>query len=218
MLFDVAETPPHETYKLLVATVTPRPIAWIVSQDQDGRRNAAPFSFFNVFAGSPPIFGVGIGRMQSGERKHTLRNILATRHFTVNLVPDRLAEQMNITATEFPDGEDELEAAGLPTAPSQKIDVPRIADSPVSFEAELYQTVELGDFNTLVLGRVLAIHIADEALLDPARYYVDTPKLDLIGRMHGAGWYARSRDRFSLPRIPIAEWRAKGKAASKREQ
>ncbi len=55
-------------------------------------------------------------------------------------------------------------------------------------------------------------------MLDSARYYVDTPKLDLIGRMHGAGWYARSRDRFNLPRIPLEEWHRKGRAASAREK
>ena len=44
MLFDFAELPPRERYKLLVSTITPRPIAWIVSQSAAGRLNAAPFS------------------------------------------------------------------------------------------------------------------------------------------------------------------------------
>ena len=40
-------------YKLLAATVMPRPIAWVVTQDAAGVVNAAPYSFFNVM-GSPP--------------------------------------------------------------------------------------------------------------------------------------------------------------------
>ena len=36
MLFDFKEIPARECYKLLVSTVTPRPIAWVVSQDAQG--------------------------------------------------------------------------------------------------------------------------------------------------------------------------------------
>ena len=59
----------------------------------------------------------------------------------------------------------------------------------------------------MILGKVVAMHIKDECVLDAERCYVDTPKLDLIGRMHGAGWYARTTDRFELPRIPVENWR-----------
>ncbi len=57
----------------------------------------------------------------------------------------------------------------------------------------------------LVLGEVLAVHIRDDCMLDPARLYVDTPKLKLVGRMHGGGWYARTTDRFELPRVTPEE-------------
>ena len=40
---------------------------------------------------------------------------------------------------------------------------------------------------------------------DPARYYVDTPKLDLVARMHGRGWYARTTDLFDMPRVPVLD-------------
>jgi hypothetical protein len=57
-----------------------------------------------------------------------------------------------------------------------------------------------------VVGRVLAIHVRDDCVLDPSRCYIDTPRLGLIGRMHGGGWYARTTDRFDMPRIPVADW------------
>ena len=50
MLFDFTEIPAEARYKLLVSTVTPRPIAWVVSQDSSGLVNAAPFSFFNAMS------------------------------------------------------------------------------------------------------------------------------------------------------------------------
>ena len=206
MLFDFAELPPRERYKLLVSTITPRPIAWIVSQSAAGRLNAAPFSFFNAFAGNPPVVGIGIGIHEPGRPKDTRANILETKQFVVNLVSEQVAEAMNITAIEFPREVEELKQAGLTTAPSLHVKPPRIAESPVAFECELLQIVELGSDSGLVLGKVLAMHVRDEFVLDERKHYIDTPNLKLIGRMHGTGWYARTSDLFEMPRIPLKEW------------
>jgi flavin reductase (DIM6/NTAB) family NADH-FMN oxidoreductase RutF len=104
MLFDFAAISPKERYKLLVSTVTPRPIAWVVSQSLDGRLNAAPFSFFNAFSGEPPVVGMGISSHEPGRPKDTRRNIRETRQFVVNLVSEEAAEAMNVTAIEFEAG------------------------------------------------------------------------------------------------------------------
>ena len=216
MLFDFAAIPPRECYKLLVSTVTPRPIAWIVSQNLKGQLNAAPFSFFNAFSGDPPVVGVGIGSHEPGRAKDTRRNIRETREFVVNLVSEEVAEAMNITAIEFEASVNELAEAQLKTLPSLRVKPPRIAISPVSMECALMQIVDLGPDNGLVIGRVLAIHVRDDMVLDPAKNYIDTPKLKLIGRMHGTGWYARTSDLFKMDRIPRAEWTLRAdEAASK---
>ncbi len=206
MLFDLAALDATNAYKLLVSTVVPRPIAWVTTQDLDGSVNAAPFSFFNAVSGNPPIVAIGIGGRAPGDVKDTGGNIRRTGQFVVNMVSDALAEKMNVTAIDFDKNVNELAEAGLTTAASSKVAPPRIAESPVSFECERLVIVEVGVDRAVVLGRVLAIHIKDEFVLDPARCYVDTPKLDLIGRMHGGGWYARTRDAFDLPRIPVAAW------------
>src|SRR5580658_109090 len=101
MLFDFANIPARERYKLLVSTVTPRPIAWVVSQDAKGIVNAAPFSFFNAFAGDPPVVGIGIGSYHPTRPKDSRANIRDTGQFVVNLVSEENAEAMNITAIEF---------------------------------------------------------------------------------------------------------------------
>ena len=121
----------------------------------------------------------------------------------MNLVAETNAEPMNITAIEFDSSVNELEQAGLTPLPSVRVKPPRIAESPVAMECELMQIVDLGE-SGLVLGRVLAMHIHDEIVLDAAKYYIDTPKLKLLGRMHGRGWYARTSDLFEMPRIPVA--------------
>ncbi len=207
MLFDFETLPAPERYKLLTATIVPRPIAWVVTQDAEGRRNAAPYSFFNAVASDPPTIILGVGA-RGGGRKDTLANILALGEFTVCMVSAPLLESMNVTAIDFAPEVDELEEAGLATVASEKVRPPRIADSPVALECALHQTIPLGE-HTLVLGRVRALHVRDDCVLNPARRYIDTPALELVGRMHGAGWYARTTDRVELPRMTTAQWEAK---------
>lgn len=187
-------------YKLLTATVTPRPIAWVTSLSPEGLVNAAPYSFFNVMGNDPPVVALGIMAKAGGGLKDTARNILATRAFVVNLVSRAQAEAMNHTCIDAPPEVSEIDLAGLETLPSAQIAPPRIAGAPVSLECVLHQGVETGPAQMLMIGEVTAIHIEDACLLDAGRGYVDTPALDLIARMHGAGWYAHRPALFELER------------------
>jgi flavin reductase (DIM6/NTAB) family NADH-FMN oxidoreductase RutF len=211
MRFDFAQMAPLERYKLLLATVLPRPIAWITTRDPNGAINAAPFSFFNVFGSDPATVGVGIGSKGPGEPKDTRANIRANEQFVVNLVPFALAQEMRITSIAFPRGVEEPREAGLSLALSERVAVPRIAQAPVSMECTLIQEIRLGGFS-LVLGQILLVHVADEAVLDPARQYIDAAKLDLIGRMEGA-WYTKTTDRFEMPPIALSDWQGPPAAA-----
>lgn len=208
MQFDFDALSGRDRYKLLVSTVVPRPIAWMVTQSAAGVVNAAPYSFFNAISGDPPLLAISIeGRPD--ERKDTAVNIRHSGQFVVNLVNDAMSAAMVVTAIDFDPTVSEVAEAKLATIPSVKVAPPRIADSPVAFECELYQIVELPGNRDLVLGRVVMTHIVDDAVIDAQRCYVDTPKLDLVGRMHGGGWYARTRDRFEVPRIAVTDWPAK---------
>lgn len=206
MLFDFSTLAPQNCYKLMTSTITPRPIAWVTTQDAEGRLNTAPYSFFNAMSGDPPVVALGIGNRPEGGPKDSLANILATRQFVINLVPERMAEAMNVSAIDFPFGVSEAAQAGLATIPSSRVSPPRLAGSPVAFEVELLQAVDIGRGKQVVLGTVLAAHIDDPCVLDAERCHVDTPALGLIGRMHGGGWYARCSDLFELPRIPLNAW------------
>jgi len=210
MLFDFETLAVQDRYKLLVSTVVPRPIAWVVTQDAGGRLNAAPYSFFNVFSADPPVVVFGIGGRKPGDVKDTGQNIRETGQFTVCLVNQDAAQAMNVTAIDFPPEVDELAEAGLTTVASTRVKPPRIAESPVALECERFLIVELNTDRALVLGRVVAMHVRDDCVLDAQRCHIDTPKLDLIGRLHGGGWYTRTADRFEMPRIPLEGWNKKG--------
>ncbi len=209
MLFDFATLSPPDRYKLLASTIVPRPIAWVVSQDTGGRLNAAPFSFFNAFGDDPPVLCIGIGgRDEETQYKDTAANIRATGQFVVNLVPYALMDAMHVTGIQFDAGTDELAAAGLTPLPSAMIAPPRIAESPVAFECERHSIVEFGNRRTLVVGRVLAMHVRDDAVADAARCHIDTPKLDLVGRVQGAGGYVRASGPgvFTRARLTLQDW------------
>src|SRR5260370_18689484 len=107
MQFDFEKMPSSQRYRLLVATVLPRPIAWVTTRDGEGRVNAARFSFFNAFGDDPPTVGVGIGSKRPAEPKDTRANIRATEQFVVNLVPYSLAQEMRVTSIAFPKGWEE---------------------------------------------------------------------------------------------------------------
>lgn len=198
-----------ERYKLLLATVLPRPIAWITTCDASGLVNSAPFSFFNVFGSDPATVGIGIGSRFRGQPKDTRANIRANEQFVVDLVPFLLAQRMRITSIAFPRGIDESREAGLALRPSERLAVPCIEDAPVSMECTFMQEVALSNFS-LMLGRILLVHVSDDAVIDADRQHIDANKLDLIGRMEG-GWYTRTTERFEMPNIPLEEWRRDGR-------
>jgi len=205
VLFDFEKLGAEEKYKLLTATIVPRPIAWVVTQTPAGSLNCAPFSFFNAFAGEPPVVCIGVGARAPGP-KDTASNIHRTGEFVVNLVPETLVWQMNITAIDFGPEINELDEAKIETVPSVRVKPPRISGSPVSFECVRMVTLEIGISRSIVVGRVVVMHVADDAVRDAARCYINTPKLGLVGRMHGGGWYTRTSDQFEVPRINENDW------------
>ena len=155
---------PHDPFNAIVG---PRPIGWISTQSATGALNLAPYSFFNAFNYVPPIVGfASIGA------KDTLRNIEATGEFVWNLATHDLADAMNQSCAAVPPEVSEFELAGLPPLASEKVRPPRVAESPVTFECRSTQIVQLQGIDGekvptwLVLGEVVAVHIAKALLKD----------------------------------------------------
>jgi flavin reductase (DIM6/NTAB) family NADH-FMN oxidoreductase RutF len=201
---DFAAIGPAERYKLLCATVVPRPIALVTTVDADGVVNAAPFSFFNVFSEEPPLVVLGLQHRPDRARKDTSRNIAETGAFVVNLVDEALAEAMNLCAVDFPPEVSELDAAGLATRPGVAVPVPRIASAPFALECRRTLALAFGPDREIVLGEVLCLHARD-GLLDEATLRVRAEAYHPVGRLFGDG-YSRQGDRFSLRRATYAEW------------
>jgi flavin reductase (DIM6/NTAB) family NADH-FMN oxidoreductase RutF len=198
MELDLEKEFADRAYPLLVSLVTPRPIALVTSISPDGKVNAAPFSFFNVLGAEPPIVAFAPGDRDDGTPKDTALNIRATHEFVVNLVDEAIAEAMNKCAASLPYGENELQHAGLTTAPSSLVKPPRIAESPASLECVEWGTLQIGG-NRVVIGVVKRLHLREE-LFNAEKKRINAEKLFLIGRMASPHWYCRTRDRFEMIR------------------
>ncbi len=113
MHFEMEGTPARVIYNLLIGLVAPRPIAWVTSLDEQGRVNAAPFSSYNYLCTDPPVVGMGVtDRPGTRTPKDTAQNIRRTGEYVINVVTEDLLEKMNVCATDFPAGVDELGDGG----------------------------------------------------------------------------------------------------------
>lgn len=159
-IFDPAEIDPGRFYKVLTASVVPRPIAWVSTLSADGEPNLAPYSFFTVSSSNPPVV-----QFTSVTRKDSLRNIEATGEFVVNLATEPMVEKVNASSAPYEPGTDEFEILDIASEPSELVHPPRVADSPVAIECRLRQVIEVGD-SFVVMGDVQAVAVRPEAIAD----------------------------------------------------
>ncbi len=161
----------HDPFKALVV---PRPIGWISTIDGKGRVNLAPYSFYNGVGEFPPMVYFAItGTYGDTPTKHSRMNAEQTGEFVVNVVSERLKEQMNVTTTMVAFGVDELRLAGLTPAPCTYVKPPRVKESPVALECRYWRTIELPvekghetKRGSVVFGQVVGIHIDDGIIKD----------------------------------------------------
>lgn len=197
MLLDPEKESPGRVYSTMIRAITPRPIAWVSSVSAGGVSNLAPFSYFNGVSTTPAALMFSAVNKPDGTKKDTVRNIESTKQFVVNIVPHAVAEKMAITASDFDYEVSEFEKAGLTERPSHRVNVPSVVQSPIQFECELMQIVNIGKgplAANVIFGRILLMSIDESVLKDDK---IDPDLVDSIGRMGGRG-YCRTTERFTL--------------------
>ena len=198
MELDLENEYADRAYPILASLVTPRPIALVTTISPDGKINAAPFSFFNLLGAEPPIVGFSPADRPDGTPKDTALNIRANHEFVVNLVDEAIAERMNVCSASFPYGVNELEHAGLTTAPSTLVKPPRIVEAPASLECTEWGTLMIGE-NRVVIGFVKHLHVRPE-IYDAEKRRIRPENLHTIGRMASPNWYCRTSNQFEMIR------------------
>lgn len=195
MILDPETLGPRDTYKFLIGSVVPRPIAWTSTVSGDGIHNLAPFSFYTVASRNPPTLAVSIGPRTDDQapQKDTLKNIRDTNEFVINVVSMGLANSMYESSLNHAPDADEFAAANLTPAECEAVKAPRVREALISSECALDQILPVGG-DHLVLGRVVRFHVRDD-IYENGR--VDLETLDPLGRL--AGNYTKLGGVFELP-------------------
>jgi flavin reductase (DIM6/NTAB) family NADH-FMN oxidoreductase RutF len=197
---DPASQTAMASYKLLIGSIVPRPIAFVSTISPEGVANLAPFSFFNAICADPPSICFSVGNRTPA--KDTIANIRANGEFVVNIVNEAIAEQMNLCAGDYPAGVSEFSISGLTPEASEIVKPPCVRESPMNMECKLIQIVEVSarpSGGSLIIGEVVRFHF-DRAIAEDFR--IDPAKLRAVGRMSG-NQYIRTRDRFEMIRPAV---------------
>ena len=195
--FDPKNIPTNILHGYLLSAVAPRPIAFASTVDKNGKPNLSPFSFFNVFSSNPPIIVFSPSRrVRDNSVKHTLVNAEATKEVVINMVNYEIVQQMSLSSTEYPEGVNEFEKAGLTMLKSDVVKPFRVAESPVQFECRVNDIIKLGTeggAGNLIICEVVKFHISKDVLDKDNN--INQKKLDLVARA-GGNFYSRANKGF----------------------
>lgn len=187
MLVDADNLSPNAVYHLMMQTILPRPIAWVLTENAGGSLNLAPFSYFNAVASAPPLLMVSIGCKPDGSPKDTRANIECSGRFVVHVPAKTDVFEVSESSRTLPYGESEVQRQNLETVAFGDFPLPRLARCRVAFACELHQSLELGEGpQYLAFGRIRQVHV-DDALVeqDGRRLNVDAQASDPLARLGG---------------------------------
>jgi flavin reductase (DIM6/NTAB) family NADH-FMN oxidoreductase RutF len=188
-----SEVKTAELHAYLLGSVSPRPICFASTIDNEGHMNLSPFSFFNVFGSKPPILIFSPARrVRDNTIKHTLENVYENMEVVINMVNYDIVQQMSLASCEYPKGVNEFEKAGFTPIASDMVRPFRVKESPVSLECKVIQVIETGNeggAGNLIMCEVLCMHIDDKVLDENGK--IDPHKIDLVARM-GGDYYCRA--------------------------
>ena len=63
MILQLDQFKASQRYYLMSQTLVPRPVAWVLSENDTGNYNLAPFSYFNAICSAPPLIMLSIGNI-----------------------------------------------------------------------------------------------------------------------------------------------------------
>jgi flavin reductase (DIM6/NTAB) family NADH-FMN oxidoreductase RutF len=191
-----------KTYFAMTQTIMPRPIAWLLSENEDAGFNLAPFSYFNAVCTDPPLVMVSINLQDNGSEKDTLRNIRQRSQFVIHIASDNQLDILNKSSATLPPGESEVLAGGLSTTPVDGYHMPRLTDCKIALICERHETQPIGNKGqTLLFAEVKEIYLDDDCaeVNEKGRLKVFADKVQPLSRL-GGGEYASFGEKLTATR------------------
>lgn len=187
------------------ACIVPRPIAWISTLSPKNIPNLAPFSISNQLAYDPPFVFFSGSKVEDGvgrspRSKDSVANAETTGEFVWNMATYDLRHQVRDSSTPYAPDVDEFREIGLTPVESRLVKPFRVLESPISLECKYHASVCLPasrpvTMHQVVIGRVVAIHIADWALREGR---IDFEKIKPLARL-GYMDFTYVKEAFELP-------------------
>ena len=158
----------------------PVPVVLISCADDEGHKNVMTAAWAGTICSDPVMLSVSI-------RKERYSHELITKsgEFVVNLTTEELTKVTDYVGVKSGRKIDKFALEGdlkITPSPSQIIKAPGIAESPVSLECKVVQTLELGSHD-MFIAEVVSTDV-DEKYLDE-NGKLDLSKANLIAYSHG---------------------------------
>ncbi|MCM8540532.1 MAG: flavin reductase family protein [Lentisphaeraceae bacterium] len=189
MIINLKDLKPSAIYKTMIQTVIPRPIAWTLTENENGSFNLAPFSYFNAIGSNPPMVSLSIGKRADGNDKDTKRNIEQRQYFTVHIPSVDNAQLVTDSAKAFDPNISEIDELSLELV-NDGTKTPRLKDCKVAYFCKLEKIIKLGNVpQNLIIGLVESIYVADDCIQEnDGIFTIDASAVNPLGRLGGSDY------------------------------
>ncbi|MXZ80344.1 MAG: flavin reductase family protein [Gammaproteobacteria bacterium] len=193
MLIPLSGLETSSVYITMTQTVLPRPIAWVLSENENSTLNLAPFSFFNAVCNDPPLVMISIGPNDDGSCKDTLRNAMERPELVIHIAStDQLAD-LNLSSATLAPGVSEVVAGGLDVTAVENHRLPRLSDCKIAFMSTVHKIDRIGTNGRqhLVFARIESVYVADDCVEydDKNRLNIRADRIRPLSRL-GANYYS----------------------------
>ncbi len=186
MTIDFEKISDVKKYSLMSSTIAPRPIAWIVTEDE-GVVNIAPFSYFTPLCSNPPTLVVSIGHKDENTPKDTLANILKHKKATICLSGKEHMEDISKTAQTLPKNLSESKEFGIPTQKIKNNYPPIIKGVNVAFFCDFYDTFPIKKSKTIPVFLTINSMFCKDEIIDE-NLHVEAQNIGRVGKNYIFGY------------------------------
>ena len=184
MLFNLTQDRKlNENYKLMAQTILPRPIAWVVTED-NGVINIAPFSYFIGLSSEPATVLVSVGHKADGTPKDTLANIRKTKKCTICMVEEKDLEIMHYSSKSLNKNQSESEIFNIETIQLKDDYPPIIKNVPVAYFCTFNQEINLGGKTIPLVLNVEEIFVDDKNITNKEKLTIEYNPVARIGKSY----------------------------------
>lgn len=202
MILNFSDFSANQRYHLMTQTIIPRPIAWALTDSNNGSLNLAPFSYFTAVSSAPPMLMLSVGKKPNGDSKDTLVNVIHNKNMVIHIASECHADLVTNTSQTLAHGESELTQNNILTTEFEGFSLPRLAQCDIAYGCELYEIKELGDVpQSLIFVEVKQVYISDTVadIDEKQRITVHADRIKPLARL-GGGEYATIEKPFTIAR------------------